>query len=198
MALVWAVHAGVDWDWEMPAVTLWLFALAGLGLGAPIDRNRSIVAPKRIVRIVVAIGIGVLAITPGAIAVSQNRLDNAIAAFERNECGPAISDALGSLSALKVRPAPYEILGYCDARLGQYQLAEAAMSNASNRDPDSWETHYGQAIVAAAAGKNPMPELREARRLNPLEPTILEAIDAMRGASPKQRERRAASARLPL
>ena len=22
-ALAWALHAGIDWDWEMPAVTLW-------------------------------------------------------------------------------------------------------------------------------------------------------------------------------
>src|SRR5205814_1424240 len=26
---VWAVHAGLDWDWEMPAVTLIAIALAG-------------------------------------------------------------------------------------------------------------------------------------------------------------------------
>ncbi len=25
----WAIAAGVDWDWEMPAVTLWLFAFGG-------------------------------------------------------------------------------------------------------------------------------------------------------------------------
>jgi O-antigen ligase len=29
-ALTWAVHAGLDWDWEMPAVTLVAVALAGL------------------------------------------------------------------------------------------------------------------------------------------------------------------------
>lgn len=34
LGLIWAVHAGADWDWEMPAVTLWFFALAGLGLEA--------------------------------------------------------------------------------------------------------------------------------------------------------------------
>ena len=37
-ALTWALHAGLDWDWEMPAVTLVAVALAGLLLcraGAP-------------------------------------------------------------------------------------------------------------------------------------------------------------------
>ena len=34
---VWAVHAGLDWDWEMPALTLVALALAGLlcALSAP-------------------------------------------------------------------------------------------------------------------------------------------------------------------
>ncbi len=30
--VVWAVHAGVDWDWEMPVVTLGFFAVAGAAL----------------------------------------------------------------------------------------------------------------------------------------------------------------------
>jgi hypothetical protein len=32
---VWAVHAGVDWDWEMPALTLVAVALAGHALALP-------------------------------------------------------------------------------------------------------------------------------------------------------------------
>ena len=39
LGAVWAVHAGIDWDWEMPAVTLWLFALAGLGLSKPVSEG---------------------------------------------------------------------------------------------------------------------------------------------------------------
>jgi O-antigen ligase len=31
-AVVWALHAGVDWDWEMPVVTIGFFAIAGLAL----------------------------------------------------------------------------------------------------------------------------------------------------------------------
>ncbi|MDQ3631643.1 MAG: O-antigen ligase family protein [Actinomycetota bacterium] len=33
-ASAWALHAGIDWDWEMPAVTLWIFAAGGLALSA--------------------------------------------------------------------------------------------------------------------------------------------------------------------
>ena len=32
--VVRSLHAGIDLDWEMPAVTAWLFAAAGLALAA--------------------------------------------------------------------------------------------------------------------------------------------------------------------
>ncbi len=201
LGLVWAVHAGIDWDWEMPAVTLWFFALAGLGLSKPADDRLPTGAsrePRRMVRIVAAVCIGVLAITPAAISLSQSRLDTAVADFDSGNCPAAIDSALSSLEALKVRPEPYEVIAYCDIRAGSDQLALLQMRNAVDRDPDNWETHYGLAIALAGAGLNPMPELYRARELNPLEATIAEAIEAMRGRTPKERERRAAVARLPV
>jgi len=201
LAAVWAVHAGIDWDWEMPAVTVWLFALAALGLAKPVaGRVRSMASfePGRFVRIVAALCVGVLAITPAAIAISQSRLDEAVAEFRGGDCGATIGAALDSLDALKVRPEPYELIGYCDARLGEDALAEKAMNNAVSRDPDNWETHYDLALVRAMAGVDPMPELYASRRLNPQELRIAEAIEALRGRSPQEWERRAAGARLPL
>ena len=201
LAVVWAIHAGVDWDWEMPAVTISLFALAGLGLSKPRGERSGFTAafePGRLVRIVAAVGVGVLAVTPAAIAISQSRLDAAVADFNRNDCGAAIDQALGSLEALKVRPDPYEVIGYCDARLGQDRLALLQMRNAVSRDPDNWETHYGLALVQAAGGLNPLPQLYESHRLNPLETSVREAIARMRGKGPREWERRAFSARLPL
>ena len=196
------VHAGVDWDWEMPVVTLWLFALAGLALSKPIADKAPFFAagyePGRLVRIVAAICVGVLSITPAAIGLSQSKLDTAVADFKRGDCTAAIDSSLDALDALKIRPQPYELIGYCDSRLGQPQLAIAAMENAVDRDPKSWETHYGLALTQALAGIDPMPELREAQSLNPLEPAVLETIEAMRDASPRERERRATEARLPI
>jgi hypothetical protein len=200
-AVAWAVRAALDWDWEMPAVTLWFFALSGLGLSKPIAGRSAFGAgfePGRMVRIVAAICVGVLAITPAAIAISQSHLDTAVANFDRGECKGAIGASLDSLDALKARPEPYELIGYCDARSGQNQLAVLAMENAISDDPDSWETHYGLAIVRAASGLNPMPELYLTRGLNPLEPIVKQAIRAMRGKGPQEWKRRANLARLPI
>src|SRR6201999_4320508 len=32
--LTWALQAGVDWDWEMPATAFFLFALGGMAIAA--------------------------------------------------------------------------------------------------------------------------------------------------------------------
>jgi cytochrome c-type biogenesis protein CcmH/NrfG len=65
------------------------------------------------------------------------------------------------------RPEPWEVIGYCDARLGYSALAERAFDNAIRLDRDNWQLHYGLALVRAAAGADPRPAAREALRLNP-------------------------------
>jgi hypothetical protein len=203
MAVVWMIHAGIDWDWQMPAITIWLFALGGICLSRPVP-GTSVVAREssigRVPRLVGALCVGVLAVTPVLVGVSQERLDTALRQFEANECPAAIHSSLESLHTLGVRPEPYEIIGYCDARYGEDALAASAMRSAISRDPENWEMHYGLALVRASAGRNPMPELRVARRLNPLEPMVILSQENFREAknSPAERERVAGEASLPL
>lgn len=201
LAVIWMLHAGVDWDWQMPAVTIWVFALAGLALSRPLATRREVskVEVGRLPRIVAALCVGVLAVTPVVVALSQTRLESALTAFEANRCPTAINASLSSLNALSVRPEPYEILGYCDIRLRQYPLAQKAMESAVSRDPENWEMHYGLAMSQAAQGVDPLPQLRETRRLNPLEPLVIEELERFeRAKGPTQRKRLAESASLPL
>jgi hypothetical protein len=200
MAVIWIVRAGVDWDWQMPAITIWLFALGGLAVSRPhAAREAARAGAGRFPRLVGAICVGVLAITPVVIAVSQTHLEKALTAFDANECPASISASLDSINALGVRPEPYELIGYCDARYGQYQLGEEAMESAVSRDPENWEMRYGLGLVQASSGKNPMPALREAERLNPLEPMVRHAVAVFEKAKrPAERERLADKASLPL
>jgi O-antigen ligase len=200
LAVVWMLHAGVDWDWQMPAITLWLFALGGLALSRPVStRPIAEVEVGRFPRIVAAICVGVLAVTPVAVAMSQVRLESALKSLNADDCPTAISSSLSSLDALSVRPEPYEIIGYCDVRLGQYPLARAAMESAISRDPENWEMHYGLAMALAAAGKDPMPQLRRASRLNPLEPLVNEQLERFGSAKgPAQWRKLVGDAGIPL
>ena len=195
-SLAWAIHAGIDWDWEMPVVTVWFFAAVGAGLAFAARSPRW--RPPRLGRVLLGLGIAGLAVAPALVAVSQVRLNRSVEAFERGDCAAAIDAALASTEAMNVRPEPFEVLGYCDARLGDPRLGERAMRAGLRRDPGNWELHYGLAIVRGAGGRDPRPALRAARRLNPR--GILVSREALRVPNGSRREWRrwASTARLPL
>lgn len=159
----WAVHAGVDWDWEMPAVTLWVLCLGALATAARRGKRPLSVDLPRTARVAIALALLALAITPVATVRSQSELDRSRHAFERNDCRESIDASLASISALAMRAEPWELLGYCDLRLGRPRLARRALREAVARDPNSWEVHYGLALVQAASGKDPRRAARRAR-----------------------------------
>ena len=192
----WGIHAGVDWDWELAAVTIWLFGLAGLALArAPGSELRSRPMP-RLGRLIVALGCLLLALSPIALWRSQTRLADASAAFARGDCRATADAALDSLDAIRVRAEPWELLAYCDVRFGQKELAIGAAEAAVARDPDDWEYHYALALVRGAFREDPRPAAAEALRLNPFQPEAREAVRAFRTERPALWERRAR--RLPL
>ena len=199
--IAWACHAAIDWDWEMPAVTLPFFALGGLALargrtptGGPHTRSTTASRP---LRVAVGVGLLVLAVTPALVAVSQSRLDDGARAFRQGDCSEAIDRALGAASVLRVRPEPYEILGLCDARRrGAGRLGVQMMEQAVARDPDNWEFHYGLALVRGAAQLDPRPAARAAHRLNPRGRLTRAALRRFDTTDPRKWERRARRARL--
>ena len=198
MAVAWLIHAGLDWDWEMPAVTLWLFALGGLALARSADAPRALGRPPTPVRVALGFACIILAIAPAQIYLSQKSLDSSVAAFEADDCPTAVDEAIKSTDTLSVRPEPFEILGYCDVRLGNPKLGVRAMSEAVERDPRDWRLQYGLALVRGAAGMSPKAAARRAVRLNPREQMARDARDAFRTNDPQKWKRRALSARLPI
>ncbi len=164
-----AVHAGIDWDWEMPALFAWLFGAGGVALAAR-EGERPAWELARIPRVAAGLAVLVLAITPWLILRSQAPLLAAQRDFAAGDCPAAVDAALTASERFGVRPEPWEVLGYCDARAGQYALATQAMNAAHDRDPGNWEYVYGQAIMAGVAGRDPRPDAVRALRLNPLEP----------------------------
>ncbi len=197
--LAWALHAAVDWDWEMPAVTVWLFAAGGLALAGEAGAgggDTSGVAP-RLLRVVAAIAVLLVAVIPARVFFSERPLHEARLAFADNDCATAIDRGLDSIASLAERPEPFEIIGFCDVRLGYPRLAVRAMENAVRRDPGNWEFHYGLALVRGAAGLDPRPAARAARRLNPISRLARETGERFEVDDPRAWRRRALAARLP-
>jgi O-Antigen ligase len=208
--VVWALHAGVDWDWEMPVVTLGFFAAAGLAL-SPRGRSRSSLrgdsgsslrdgprsgwVPGRGARLTLGVLCLAGVVLPVLIIGSQRRLGEAEHALYASNCTAASSAALSSIGWLDVRPEPYEILGFCDVQRGLPRQGVAAMRQAVRLDPGSWETYYALAIAQAAAGIDPRRNAEKALQMNPFEPLTREAARELRVSGPTEWVRRAGTVR---
>ena len=213
LAVVWILHAGVDWDWEMPVVTLGVLAAAGLALsprsvagahGAQLPRRPGFWraggasgrapnwVPAHHTRIVLGLLLLATLVVPVSIVGSQSKLGEAEQALYASDCGAATPAALSSIGWLDVRPEPYEVVGFCDLRRGRPRLAISAMRAAVAQDPDSWEPYYTLAIAQASAGIDPRANVAKAVRLNPLERLTKEAAKELRGSNPTEWVRRAA------
>jgi hypothetical protein len=222
-AVMWALHAGVDWDWEMPVITVGFFAAAGLalspragtsgrdaqktgggagkesGLSASLRARVGAVesgwTPTHNTRLVLALMCLATIALPVTIIGSQTRLGQAEQALYASDCDVAAPAALSSIGWLDVRPEPYEIVGFCDLQRGLPRLAITAMAEARSHDPGSWETYYALALAQAAAGIDPHANARQALRMDPLEPLTRQAARELRGASPSEWVRHAAALR---
>jgi hypothetical protein len=197
--LGWAAHAGIDWDWEMPALTMPVLLLATAGLAVrgsdpveatsasePRSGSGSTRGPARLTRVLVGLGLLALVVSPALVAVSQLRLESSLRAWKQSDCSRTIDDALGSLDALPVRPEPFELIAYCDSRFAMNDLADGAMRSAIARDRRSWDLWYGLAMVHGAGRRDPRPAMAEAVRLNPLEPMTIEGARLFRIDDPDE------------
>jgi hypothetical protein len=168
--VAWALHAGVDWDWEMPAVTLWFFAMGGAALGAPTRRLHITSSPPLLARAGICVAVLLLAVVPARVAISQGKMNQAVQTFLRDgDCPRVIQQADDATSVVGSRPDAYRLKGYCQARLGRTSEAVSSMQKAVDRDPDNWEYRYSLSVAQAAAGMDPRPAAGEALRLDPLE-----------------------------
>jgi len=188
--VVWALRAGVDWDWEMPVVTLGFFAVAGAAL-SPRAGHGSRWTPGGRARPILALLCLLSMVIPVLIIGSQSRLGDAERALYAGSCAQASAAARSSIGWLDVRPEPYEILGFCELRSGLPGQAVAAMRAAVRRDPGSWETYYALAIAQASAGIDPRRNAERALQMNPFEPLTRQAATKLQSTSPSAWVKRA-------
>ena len=198
LTLTWALHTGIDWDWEMPALTLPVIALLGAGCAREGADAQARYAPGRLPRLLAGLGILLLLLTPIRLGLSQRYLEQSLAAFRDKDCGTAARKALAAVEMVNSRAPAFELLGYCDARRGRHALARRMLQAAQRRDPGSWDLHYGSALVRSVGGRDPRPELRRARRLNPLEDAVKDALERMDSDDPRVWVREGRRTPLPL
>jgi O-Antigen ligase len=190
VVLAWAVHQAFDWDWQMPAVTLGVFILAGLALARPADGKPGH-SGLPAGRTLVALGWLILAVAPLLVGVSYARLQRSGHDLKRGDCVGAKNEALSSLSLSAKRPQAYTIVGVCDLQQGFAQGAVTAMAQATSLEPQSWEAAFWLAVARAAAGIDPHPAIQQALALNPLEHGLRNAARRLRSNDPRAWEQAA-------
>ncbi len=198
IALAWTLHASIDWDWEMPVVTLPVFALLGAASGAIGPARPRATRGDRSRRVLAIVVVLLLLVTPVRVGLSQQRLVEAIGAFNRGDCPRAIRAALGSLDILSQRSEALEILAYCDARSGRSALAASVIAEARRLEPDDWTLRYATGVILATGGRDPRPQLRVARTFNPADPVVSRLLRRFESEDPRVWRREAAAAPLDV
>ena len=199
-SLMWGVHAGVDWDWELAAVSFWLFALAGTALANMAPRG-SDAGGAAMWAVRAGAGVLCLLIAVGAVRmiVSTDSLARGISAYKVGDCAEARGHMRTSLDALDSQPQAAAVLAYCDALRGRGSAAIHEMETAARLEPKHWRYRYGLAVVRGMAGRDPRPDLALARRLNPFGEIPRTGVAALLARSgPKRWSSLAARAARPI
>src|SRR3954447_3067599 len=195
--LAWALHAGIDWDWEMPATTLPFIALGGLALGSARSRLGA-VAPSQDARL--AMGLCCVACLVGPIMIigSQSRLNDGLFAFQHWNCPNAVSDVRNSLNWVASRTEAYQIMAYCQI-VGDYPVQGLQAAQKARRyDPHNWETDAWLAVAQAAAGRDPRPAINRAVVRTPRLTDLRQMQRYLKGSKPSDWRRNAPRARRAL
>ena len=161
--VAYLVHAGVDWDWELPAVTIAALA-CGIGIiaAAARDEDRWLATPVRWAAVAAA-----LAVTPVAFVglVGASALSASQDALDRGRWEKAEDEARKAARWWRWSPEPWQRLGEAQLGAGDTSSAAASFRRAVSKDRHDWLLWYQLASVtdgaearratAEAAGLNP-------------------------------------------
>jgi hypothetical protein len=158
------VHTGVDWDWELPAVTLTglLCGAAILIAARPSLRSRRLSSSVRwtgVVVIVVAAGFAAVGL------VGNTALSRSDAARQNQDWARAAGDARRAKMWMPWSPRPWEALGRAELGAGLLPEARASFRKAISMDSGDWELWYR--LAGASSGGERSRALRQVARLYP-------------------------------
>jgi hypothetical protein len=166
--IAYLVHAGVDWDWQVPAVTL-----AALVCGAVLlNGSPAAVRVGRRTR-------GVVIAT--TVALTCFAFVSLVGNIELSRAGNAARAGDWSRSATHARrarawepwsPQPWQRLGVAQLALGEGTRAQASLRKAIAKDGNDWELWFD--LARATTGAPQADALAQAAKLNPRSPEIAE------------------------
>ena len=191
--VAWALAAAVDWDWEVPAVTIWLFAFGGAALARPRAERAPEGEEKRsgggragqvALRCAGVAACLAVAILPARLAVSEAHYERSLDSLAAGDCADARAEADAALDALGSRAAPHHVKAWCEIQAGRYGAGVQELEEGLRNDPDNWALVQALAVTRGRAGLDPRLEAQRTAALNPLGETAVATRDALRGRRP--------------
>jgi O-Antigen ligase len=175
--VAWAVHAGVDWDWEITAVTLTALACATVlvdGVGTPVRLG----TPARSLAAAAAVGIAAFALVA---TVGNRALARADASLVQGNRAQAYDEAKRAARWMPWSGDPLILVGELDVARGNHAVGVRKLRQAVAREPRSYLAWY--ALADAASGATRRHAALQVIRLNPRSDEAAE----MRGLLQKKR-----------
>lgn len=162
------LHAGLDWQWEVPAVTV-----PALFCGAALLAWRRPRAPELLTgrRRYAALALTTPVLAIALVAHVGNRAVAAsIAAMDRGDPARAIAHARRATNWAPWSHEPWQLRGEAELAGGDDAAARTSLRRALDLDPENWSIWYDLAL--ASRGEERARSLVRAERLNPLSPEV--------------------------
>jgi O-Antigen ligase len=162
--VAYLVHAGVDWDWEMLAVTMAaLFCGAAMLVAVRQADVEPLSWPTRIVLIALSVVIASAAFVG---AIGNQELDRSKEAAAAGDWTEAEDHARSAMSWMPWSSEPWELAGEAQLARGETEPARSTLGDAIEKDPADWELWFDLAL--ATTGRERRAAAEHAVRLNPL------------------------------
>ena len=162
--VAYLAHAGVDWDWEMPAVTVpaLLCGLAILVAGRRDGKARPLTQPGRVGALLVVLAFSTFAF----VALVGNSALAAAEAAVWSDPQKAETEAKKAVTWAFWSSEPWRVLAAAQSAKGDSAAARASLREAIAKEPRDWNLWY-QLALASDDRRAIRAALAEAARLNP-------------------------------
>ena len=164
--VAYLVHAGVDWDWEIPALTLFALLCAAAPFAARDDRSdrrrEPFASRRRTAAVVAAAALAAFSLVG---LVGNRALDDANAALLRGDHAAGAEAARTAERWAPWSAQAHRLLGRAQVGLGRHEEARRELREAARTSPDSWRIWYDLGI--ASRGSQRERAFVKAAALNP-------------------------------
>jgi len=160
--VVFLVHAGTDWDWELPAVTLAALLCAGSLVVSDRRFGRAAATRFRGAAVAAVVAAGALV---GVGLLGNSALSSADSALEAGAWRVAAGDANRARTWMPWSPQPWVALGRAELGVGSTAEARARFEKAVAMDSRDWSLWVD--LARATRGAEQRQALREALALYP-------------------------------